>query len=192
MNDRRQFVLAGLERCTGRQQRRDQAAQPDTARATCASIGPAPEWLAGKPLSEQPLREHGRYMLDLYRRGIMRLAGRFADGSGGAMLFGADDDAGAQAIVAADPAVVAQTFTYELRQWAFVDWAALREERREMTLAKTQRRVRKIKSCSDCEFSCSLLFLGVLASWREIFLLSLLLQRPTQHIPVRWEGQIPT
>ena len=86
---------------------------------------PGPRWLPGKPLAEQPLREHGRYMLDLYKRGVMRLAGRFADGSGGAMLFGADDDASAQAIVAADPAVVAQTFTYELRQWAFVDWAAL-------------------------------------------------------------------
>ena len=47
-------------------------------------------------------------MLDLYKRGVMRLAGRFADGSGGAMLFGADDDASAQAIVAADPAVVAR------------------------------------------------------------------------------------
>jgi uncharacterized protein YciI len=86
---------------------------------------PGPRWLPGKPLSEQPLREHGRYMLDLYKRGVMRLAGRFADGSGGAMLFGADDDASAQAIVAADPAVVAGTFAYELRQWAFVDWAAL-------------------------------------------------------------------
>jgi uncharacterized protein YciI len=86
---------------------------------------PGPHWVPGKPLSEQPLREHGRYMLDLYKRGVMRMAGRFADGSGGAMLFGADDDASAQAIVAADPAVVAQTFTYELRQWAFVDWAAL-------------------------------------------------------------------
>ncbi len=45
--------------------------------------------------------------------------------SGGAMLIGADDDASAQAIAAADPAVVAGTFTYELRQWAFVDWASL-------------------------------------------------------------------
>jgi uncharacterized protein len=86
---------------------------------------PGPRWVAGKPLAEQPLREHGRYMLDLYKRGVMRLAGRFADGSGGAMLFGAADDASAQAIVAADPAVMAETFTYELRQWAFVDWESL-------------------------------------------------------------------
>jgi uncharacterized protein YciI len=121
-DDRRQFVLAGLSAALAGSAAR--AAQPDQPSYLCV-YRPGAKWLAGKQLSEQPLREHGRYMLDLYRRGIMRLAGRFADGSGGAMLFGADDDASAQAIVAADPAVVAQTFTYELRQWAFVDWEAL-------------------------------------------------------------------
>src|SRR5262245_45206246 len=123
MNDRRQFVLAGLAAALAGSAS-TQAAQPAQPSYLCV-YRPGAKWLQGKPLSEQPLREHGRYLLDLYRRGIMRLAGRFADGSGGAMLFGADDDASAQAIVAADPAVVAQTFTYELRQWAFVDWAAL-------------------------------------------------------------------
>lgn len=122
-DDRRQFVLAGLSAAlaTGSA---PQAALPDKPSYLCV-YRPGAKWLPGKPLSEQPLREHGRYMLDLYRGGIMRLAGRFADGSGGAMVFGADDDASAQAIVAADPAVVAQTFAYELRQWAFVDWEAL-------------------------------------------------------------------
>jgi len=123
-DDRRQFVLAGLSAALAGSSATTQAAQPDQPSYLCV-YRPGAKWLPGKPLSEQPLREHGRYMLDLYRRGIMRLAGRFADGSGGAMLFGADDDANAQAIVAADPAVVAQTFTYELRQWAFVDWEAL-------------------------------------------------------------------
>jgi len=123
MNDRRQFVLAGLSAALAGSAT-TQAAQPAQPSYLCV-YRPGSKWLPGKPLSEQPLREHGRYMLDLYRRGIMRLAGRFADGSGGAMLFGADDEASAQAIVAADPAVVAQTFTYELRQWAFVDWEAL-------------------------------------------------------------------
>jgi uncharacterized protein YciI len=123
-DDRRQFMLAGLSAALAGSSGTTQAAQPQQPSYLCV-YRPGARWLPGKPLSEQPLREHGRYMLDLYRRGIMRLAGRFADGSGGAMLFGADDDAGAQAIVAADPAVVAQTFTYELRQWAFVDWAAL-------------------------------------------------------------------
>jgi uncharacterized protein YciI len=123
MNDRRQFVLAGLSAALAGSSSATQAAEPAQPSYLCI-YRPGTKWLPGKPLSEQPLREHGRYMLDLYRRGIMRLAGRFADDSGGAMLFGADDDASAQAIVAADPAVVAQTFTYELRQRAVVDWAA--------------------------------------------------------------------
>lgn len=124
--DRRQFVqlgLAGLGALASGGVAA-QGAEPAQPSFLCV-YRPGPKWLPDKPLSEQPLREHGRYMLDLYRRGVMRMAGRFADGSGGAMLFGAADDASAQAIVAADPAVVAETFTYELRQWAFVDWQAL-------------------------------------------------------------------
>jgi uncharacterized protein YciI len=115
-----QMGLAGLL-ASGEVAAQEQTRQP----SYLCVYRPGPRWLPGKPLAEQPLREHGRYMLDLYKRGVMRMAGRFADGSGGAMLFGADDDASAQAIVAADPAVVAETFTYELRQWAFVDWASL-------------------------------------------------------------------
>lgn len=131
--DRRQFVQMGLAGLSAALAGTQLANASDSPAATPTPVQPSflcvyrpgPRWLPGKPLSEQPLREHGRYMLELYRRGVMRLAGRFADGSGGAMLFGADDDASAQAIVAADPAVIAQTFTYELRQWAFVDWEAL-------------------------------------------------------------------
>ena len=115
-----QMGLAGLL-ASGEVAAQEQTRQP----SYLCVYRPGSRWLPGKPLAEQPLREHGRYMLDLYKRGVMRMAGRFADGSGGAMLFGADDDASAQAIVAADPAVVAETFTYELRQWAFVDWASL-------------------------------------------------------------------
>lgn len=123
---RGQFMQMGLAGLGAVLANGDVAAQAAIAQPSYLCVyRPGPHWLAGKPLSEQPLREHGRYMLDLYKRGVMRLAGRFADGSGGAMLFGADDDKSAQAIVAADPAVVAGTFTYELRQWAFVDWAAL-------------------------------------------------------------------
>jgi uncharacterized protein YciI len=118
-----QMGLAGLSAAlaSGAATAQEQSKQP----SYLCVYRPGPHWLPGKPLAEQPLREHGRYMLDLYKRGVMRLAGRFADGSGGAMLFGADHDASAQAIVAADPAVVAGTFMYELREWAFVDWAAV-------------------------------------------------------------------
>jgi uncharacterized protein YciI len=124
--DRRQFVQLGLVGLGVALARSGAAAQEMSKQPSYLVIfRPGPRWLPGKPLEEQPLREHGRYMLDLYKRGVMRMAGRFADGSGGAMLIGADDDASAQAIAAADPAVTAETFTYELRQWAFVDWASL-------------------------------------------------------------------
>jgi uncharacterized protein YciI len=124
--DRRQFVQLGLAGLGAALASGSAVAQEaNTQPSYLVIFRPGPRWLPGKPLEEQPLREHGRYMLDLYKRGVMRLAGRFADGSGGAMLIGADDDASAQAIVAVDPAVRAGTFTYELRQWAFVDWASL-------------------------------------------------------------------
>jgi len=127
MNDRRQFMLASFSAALAHSTT-TQAASPTQPSYLCI-YRPGARWLPGKPLSGQPLRDHGRYMLDLYRRGIMRLAGPFADGSGGAMLFSAEDDASAEAIVSTDPAVVAQTFTYELRQWAVVDWESVPGEK---------------------------------------------------------------
>jgi uncharacterized protein len=87
---------------------------------------PGEKWLAGQPLEAQPLREHGRYMLALYREGTLRYAGRFADGSGGAAVFAAMDDAAAVMVVQKDPAVVTKVFAYDLRPWVRVDWEKLR------------------------------------------------------------------
>lgn len=142
-SDRRQFVqmgLAGLGTALAAGASQAAAGATPSSADAAATAGnsaaaktqptflcvyrPGPGWLPGKSLSEQPLREHGRYMLDLYRRGVLRFAGPFADGSGGAVLFAVDDLTAAKTIVAADPAVVAQTFSYELRQWSLVDWDA--------------------------------------------------------------------
>jgi uncharacterized protein YciI len=86
---------------------------------------PGEKWLAGRPLEAQPLREHGRYMLSLHREGTLRFAGRFEDGSGGAAVFAAADDAAATAVVEKDPAVVSKLFAYDLRRWLRVDWEKL-------------------------------------------------------------------
>jgi uncharacterized protein YciI len=83
---------------------------------------PGERWRQGQPLQ---LRDHGRYMLSLYRQGVLRFAGPFSDDSGGAAVFAAADDAAAAAVVAADPAVKEQVFAYELRRWTWVDWARL-------------------------------------------------------------------
>lgn len=64
-------------------------------------------------------------MLSLYRDGALCWAGGFADNSGGAAAFTAPDAQMAQQIVENDPAVLAGIFTFVLRQWNLVDWAAV-------------------------------------------------------------------
>ncbi|MEO8029062.1 MAG: YciI family protein [Bryobacteraceae bacterium] len=64
-----------------------------------------PKWLAGKPVSEQPLREHGRYLQGLMEGGTLVLAGPFLDDSGGLILLKTTDEAEAQKIAHEDPAV---------------------------------------------------------------------------------------
>src|SRR5215510_10425701 len=48
---------------------------------------PGPAWLTGKSVMEQPLKEHGNYMLSLYIKGSMKLAGPLTDNAGGAVLL---------------------------------------------------------------------------------------------------------
>lgn len=86
---------------------------------------PGPGWPEGKPMAEQSLREHGRYLISLHRRGVLRSAGPFADESGGAAVFEAPDDAAALGVVSADPTVQSEVFRFELRRWSLVDWAQL-------------------------------------------------------------------
>jgi uncharacterized protein YciI len=83
---------------------------------------PGSAWLPGKNTSEQPLREHGRYMLSLYTKGVLKFAGPFTDNTGGAVAFEAESEDAAKQIVASDPAVVSQMFTAELHPWGLVDW----------------------------------------------------------------------
>jgi uncharacterized protein len=134
--DRRQFMQMGLAAAGLSIAGAAAAAQPTTPAeappAPAARLStylvvfrPGPGWLPGKTMSEQPpLRAHGQYMLDLYRRGVLKFAGPFGDGNGGALAFEADNDASAQAIVAADPAVTSQMFAFELRHWRLADWQA--------------------------------------------------------------------
>jgi uncharacterized protein YciI len=92
---------------------------------------PASKWPKGEPLPEQPVRDHSRYLLSLYRAGTLKFAGRFADGSGGAMFFAAQDDAAALSLIRADPAVTAGVFEFDLRPWLLADW-----KQRDETLPK--------------------------------------------------------
>ena len=84
---------------------------------------PGPAWLVGKSVSEQPLKEHGKYMLGLYVRGSMKLAGPLTDNAGGAVVLEVADQSEAQAIVAQDPAVKSGIFVYEMHPWELKPWA---------------------------------------------------------------------
>lgn len=83
---------------------------------------PGPAWKAGRPLAEQDLREHARYVLSLYTKGTLRFAGPFTDDAGGAMVVEASGEEDAAAIVAADPAVIGKVFVAERHPWRLVDW----------------------------------------------------------------------
>jgi uncharacterized protein len=83
---------------------------------------PGPAWIPGKPATEQPLKEHGKYILSLYKDGILKFAGPFTDNAGGAAVFEAENEDGAKAVVAADPAVTSKIFLYELHPWKLVEW----------------------------------------------------------------------
>ena len=83
---------------------------------------PGPTWLTGKSVMEQPLKEHGKYMLSLYIKGSMKLAGPLTDNAGGAVLLEVSNEAEAKAIVTNDPAVKSGVFVYEMHPWKLQPW----------------------------------------------------------------------
>jgi len=66
-----------------------------------------PNWVAGKPVAEQALGNHGRYLQEQMTKGALQLAGPFLDDSGGLILYKARDEAEVRAIAEHDPGVVA-------------------------------------------------------------------------------------
>ena len=71
---------------------------------------------------EQPLKDHGKYMLSLYVKGSMKLAGPLIDDAGGAVLLEVSNEAEAKAIVTNDPAVKSGVFVYEMHPWKLQPW----------------------------------------------------------------------
>lgn len=83
---------------------------------------PGPKWVVGKPMAEQGLKEHFKYMVGLYSTGVMKFAGPFAKDAGGAVVFEAAGDADALRVVESDPAVIGHIFVFELNRWDLVTW----------------------------------------------------------------------
>ena len=94
---------------------------------------PGSAWLEGKPVFEQPLKEYGKYMLSLYIKGSMKLAGPLTDNAGGAVLLVVADQSEAKAIVAEDPAVKSGIFVYEMHPWKLQPWDEFAKKAKDAT-----------------------------------------------------------
>ena len=90
------------------------------------ALAPGRAWKPGRPFSEQGLRPHFDYWLALFRDGRIAAAGPVGTDSG-LVLLRAPDQAAADAILAADPAIAAGIFTGTVRPYAppMVNGAAL-------------------------------------------------------------------
>lgn len=83
---------------------------------------PGAAWIKGKPVTEQPLKEHGKYLLGLYKSGILRFAGPFGDDTGGAAVIEVENETEAKNLIERDPAVTSGVMIYDLHQWKLVPW----------------------------------------------------------------------
>src|SRR5262245_30792519 len=78
---------------------------------------PGPQWLVGRPVTEQKLEAHCAYMGDLYARGQVPLGGLFVDDAGGGFaLVRAKGHSEAMALLAGDPAIREGVFTGVVRR----------------------------------------------------------------------------
>jgi uncharacterized protein YciI len=101
------------------------AAQPAAPAAGAAQarklyailLAPGPAWKPGKPFREQGLRTHFDYWMGIYRSGSIVAAGPLGNDSGLVLLL-APDLTDAEAVMHADPAVVAGIFQGSVRSYA--------------------------------------------------------------------------
>jgi uncharacterized protein YciI len=94
------------------------AAQPESSRQLFLFLfRPGPAWIEGKPMAEQDLRAHGAFHAALVRDNRAVAAGGYVGMDGGMAIVRAIDLAEAQAILAADPAIINGVFVADVRQW---------------------------------------------------------------------------
>lgn len=115
--------LAGFANFEVQNAQSQQKNQMETEKKTFLVIyKPGAAWIKGKPVSEQPLKEHGKYLLGLYKSGILRFAGPFADDTGGAAVLEVSSEKEAKNLLDQDPAVKVGVMVYEMRPWQLVPW----------------------------------------------------------------------
>ena len=78
---------------------------------------PGPAWQAGVPMRRQDLRAHAAYHARLIQEGRSFAGGGFVDMDGGMAIVRAANRAEAEAMLAADPAILNGVFVADIRQW---------------------------------------------------------------------------
>jgi uncharacterized protein YciI/ketosteroid isomerase-like protein len=100
---------------------------------------PGPQWLAGRPRTEQSLSAHRAYIADLNAQGRVLFGGAFLDDAeGGFGIVRAKDRDEALTLLAADPAIKEGVFTGEVRRWH-----AEFDEAEDLRVAFSQARINK-------------------------------------------------
>jgi uncharacterized protein YciI len=80
-------------------------------------FSPGPNWRPGVAMRQQDLRDHAAYHSRLVQEGRSVAGGGYVGEDGGMAIVRAADLAEAQAMLAADPAIVNGVFVAQLRQW---------------------------------------------------------------------------
>jgi len=78
---------------------------------------PGPAWRAGVPMREQGLAPHGAYIQRLQAEGRLFAGGGFVNADGGMAIVLAANLEEAEALLAADPAIISGIFVADLRHW---------------------------------------------------------------------------
>ncbi|MCE9557442.1 MAG: YciI family protein [Armatimonadetes bacterium] len=78
---------------------------------------PGRNWLAGKSIKEQPLRDHGQYLAKLAQEGILIFAGPWRNENGTMVLIRVKSDSDAQEVMEQDPAVRDGVLISEAKAW---------------------------------------------------------------------------
>ena len=83
-----------------------------------AHYTPGPNWLKRQPLKDQPLKAHVDYLLALHDRGKLIMAGPLADGSGGLVVFAAEDIGEVEGMLSSDPAIAGGILAASVKEWS--------------------------------------------------------------------------
>ena len=78
---------------------------------------PGKNWLANKPIGEQDLFSHVKYLTNLHEHGAVRMGGPFAEKDAGLVILSLDGMDEAQIIVENDPAVLSGILVAQISEW---------------------------------------------------------------------------